>query len=346
MRDGTKRAHPASFRRRLLDAALGERIRPLLEARVAVKYIARNLDNRRKTILKSPFVCHFPAFDPECSLRYMDEEVGDYLLHSGLRREDLEGRRVLEVGPGENLGVGLRLLQMGVRKVVSIDRFHSLRPASEQVRLYRAMAENLPPGQRREFDSVIEITDGDYRLDPARYEYHPGTPLETFADDAKFNSGFDLIVSRAVLEHLYDPARALEAMDRLLAPGGRMIHEIDFRDHGMYSSLGLNPLTFLTVPDIIWRAMSSHVGAPNRWLAASFANKLKAMGYGLRMDIKHILHEDRVIGKPALIRGVDFGDPQAEIVEGIRSRLLPRFRRLPLEELLTSVIVITARKSH
>jgi SAM-dependent methyltransferase len=321
MKDRTKMAHPASFRRRLLDAALGERIRPFLEARVAVKYIARNLDNRRKSILKSPFVCHFPAFDPECSLRYMDEEVGDYLLHSGLRREDLEGRRVLEVGPGENLGVGLRLLQMGVRKVVSIDRFHSLRPPSEQVRLYRAMAENLPHGQRREFDS-----------------------LETFADDAKSNSGFDLIVSRAVLEHLYDPARALEAMDRLLAPGGRMIHEIDFRDHGMYSSLGLNPLTFLTVPDFIWRAMSSHVGAPNRWLAASFGNKLKAMGYELRMDIKHILHEDRVIGKPALIRGVDFGDPQAEIVEGIRSRLLPRFRRLPLEELLTSVIVITARK--
>ena len=63
-------------------------------------------------------------------------------------------------------------------------------------------------------------------------------------DDALnlFKKGsFDLIISRAVLEHIYYIEKAFNVMDVLLKSGGIMIHKIDFRDHGMFSENGFHP---------------------------------------------------------------------------------------------------------
>ncbi len=58
---------------------------------------------------------------------------------------------------------------------------------------------------------------------------------------------FDVILSRAVLEHVYDLGSAWRSMDTLLAADGIMLHKVDFQNHGMYGSL--HPLRFLGVPD-------------------------------------------------------------------------------------------------
>ncbi len=54
----------------------------------------------------------------------------------------------------------------------------------------------------------------------------PNIPLEFFSADAHFlplaDSSFDLVVSDNVLEHLSDPARAIQEMHRILRPGGMM----------------------------------------------------------------------------------------------------------------------------
>jgi 2-polyprenyl-3-methyl-5-hydroxy-6-metoxy-1,4-benzoquinol methylase len=47
---------------------------------------------------------------------------------------------------------------------------------------------------------------------------------------------FDLIISRSVMEHTYQSDAAFRVMDWLLKPGGKMLHKIDFRDHGIFSS--------------------------------------------------------------------------------------------------------------
>ena len=68
------------------------------------------------------------------------------------------------------------------------------------------------------------------------------------------HGSFQVIVSRAVLEHVFDVPAAWSSMDALLAPGGSMLHKVDFRNHGLYSSR--HPLAYMKVPPSLWSLYS------------------------------------------------------------------------------------------
>jgi hypothetical protein len=51
-------------------------------------------------------------------------------------------------------------------------------------------------------------------------------------------------------------------MDKLLRPGGRMLHKIGLGDYDMFSGIGYGPLEFLTIPETVWSRMASHAGRP------------------------------------------------------------------------------------
>ena len=57
-------------------------------------------------------------------------------------------------------------------------------------------------------------------------------------------------------------------MAELFKPGGRSIHKIDFRNHGLFAST--RPVYFLRFSDRIWRLASSHTGIPNRQRKSDF----------------------------------------------------------------------------
>ena len=44
------------------------------------------------------------------SLAYIEKQFTDYLKYADLSAESLKGKRILELGPGDNLGVALRFL--------------------------------------------------------------------------------------------------------------------------------------------------------------------------------------------------------------------------------------------
>src|SRR5437867_2359472 len=59
------------------------------------------------------------------SLDYINRTFDDYLKYSGLSTRSFQDKRVLEVGPGDNLGVALKFLAAGAGQVVCIDKFFS-----------------------------------------------------------------------------------------------------------------------------------------------------------------------------------------------------------------------------
>jgi hypothetical protein len=69
---------------------------------------------------------------------------------------------------------------------------------------------------------------------------------------------FDLIVSNAVLEHVFDFASACRMLAMLTRIGGVNSHQIDFRDHLNFE----RPLEFLLRSDTRFFARK---GAPPRW---------------------------------------------------------------------------------
>src|SRR5437879_4646188 len=71
------------------------------------------------------------------SLSYIEDQFADYLKYSGLTAKDLRGKRILELGFGDNLGVALRFLAAGAARVVCLDKFYSRRDPDHQKEIYR-----------------------------------------------------------------------------------------------------------------------------------------------------------------------------------------------------------------
>jgi SAM-dependent methyltransferase len=56
---------------------------------------------------------------------------------------------------------------------------------------------------------------------------------------------FDIVLSNAVFEHLFNPLRALRALWTLTAANGIGLHQVDFRDHRSYD----RPLEYLLMDE-------------------------------------------------------------------------------------------------
>jgi SAM-dependent methyltransferase len=162
---------------------------------------------------------------------YAEQAFHEILRYTGLTPQYLEGKRVLEIGPGNNLGTATLMRQHGASEVVALERF--------VVGVNGGTAEGLT------FTEGVAIEEAAQR----------------FGEDR-----FDLIYSVAVLEHVGELDAAVASMYRLLAPGGIMVHKIGGGDHGMFTGGGRHPLTYMTVPAPLYRLMTARSGGPNRVL--------------------------------------------------------------------------------
>jgi SAM-dependent methyltransferase len=264
------------------------------------------------------------------SLAYIRRVYSDYLSYA---RIDRMAGRVCEIGPGDNFGVALMALGCGAREVVAIDRFYSRRDEDYQSHLYERLVRET--GWRHLFDGPI--TEKSIR----GLDYRPGEPAETFFRDQ--HGSFDFIVSRAVLEHLYDPLGALDDMERSLAPGGTLIHRVDLRDHGMFANL--HPLTFLTVGDHLYRRMTRNAGRPNRVLQHRYRDWLAQSSLDGEILVTRLAGVAQEVGPApwdALCQRNR--DSAVECVRKVRGDLASEFAALSDECLAVSGLVLVARK--
>ncbi|HEX5834955.1 MAG TPA: methyltransferase domain-containing protein [Pyrinomonadaceae bacterium] len=281
----------------------------------------------------------------EKSVNYINQVYREYLDYSGLTPDAFRGRRVLEVGPGDNFGVALKFLADGAAKVVSLDKFYSERNEEQQARIYRELRNQLSPEQAAVFDETIKL-DGPVELNKNRLQYIYGHGIEE-ADKILEPESFHFIVSRAVLHNVYDIERGFEAMDRLLAPGGYMAHKIDFSDENMFSSRGMHPLTFLTIPESIYRLMARDSGKPNRRLINDYRELMRKLGYEAKLFVSSIVGVGPLTPhKVKIERGVDYGNATVSLIDEIRSKLASPYRRLPEADLAPAGIFLVARKAQ
>ena len=281
----------------------------------------------------------------EKSVDYIDRVFREYLDYAGLTPEAVAAKRILEVGPGDNFGVALKFVVAGAAQVVCLDKFYSERNQEQQTRIYRELRKELSPEQVRVFDDAIKLN-GEVKLNPERIEYIYGHGVEE-ADQILKAQSFDFIVSRAVIHNVYDLDRGFEAMDRLLAPGGYMMHKIDFSDENMFSSRGMHPLTFLTIPESIYRLMARDSGKPNRRLINDYREQMRKRGYGGKIFISAVVGVGVLAPhKEKIERGVDYGQKTVSLIEEIRSDLAQPYRKLAEEDLAAAGIFLVARKSE
>jgi SAM-dependent methyltransferase len=169
------------------------------------------------------------------AVRYVRTVVADYVQYgAGGDIGRIQGTDILEIGPGDNLGVALLLLANGARTVTCIDGFAPKTNARHNARLNAAI-----------YNSLTFQPDGTATVGGGRLIGRYGEPIDTDAVVLE-QKRYDIIVSRAVLEHLGDLATGWRQMVRCLRPDGEMWHKVDFRCHNLFGRI--HPLYFLTVP--------------------------------------------------------------------------------------------------
>ena len=139
--------------------------------------------------------------------------------------------------------------------------------------------------------------------------------------------------------------RGFEAMDRLLKPGGYMLHKIDLSDEKMFSSRGMNPLTFLTIPERIYYLMASDSGKPNRKLIDDYREQVQKRGYCAKLLVSAVLGEGPLTPyKESIEPGVDYSEKTGALINSIRPKLAVPYRARSDAELATTGIFLVAKK--
>jgi hypothetical protein len=148
-------------------------------------------------------------------------------------RIDVVGSRILEIGPGRNLAAPLVLASQGA-DVTLADRFLCEWDDDYHPAVYRKFL-SIWPKPAPMVEQALST-----REHPVRMLREPAEQMPGLADGE-----FDMVLSNAVLEHVYDLDAVARELFRVTTPGGLQRHQIDFRDHADFT----RPLEFLLRDD-------------------------------------------------------------------------------------------------
>ena len=274
----------------------------------------------------------------EAAAAYIRRTFDDYACYGGLTDADIAGASLLEVGPGDSLGTGLLFLSRGAARYTAIDKFYSQHDNARAEAIYKVLRRDLPPQQQAAFDAARVETVYGHGAQEAGKVFAPAS--------------FDGILSRAVLHEIYEAEEAILALDRVLKPGGWMVHKIDLRDDGLFSGRGFHPLEFLTISAPVYWLMAYDTDKTCRRPLSSYREIMQRLGYEAKFLVTGIIEKQGYqstenptgAGKERLEAGVDYGEEYTRLVAAIRPRLQPPFRAMPDSDLLTASVFLVARK--
>ena len=226
-----------------------------------------------------------PIKDLDENLRYGELVAKDYIR---LLKKRSKNSSVLEVGTGANLLPAFHLAKH-YSKVETIDKYNCL---SHDARIYEhVLSDNT------EFAKLFNAF---IALKSKKLEYNGVCYREIGLEELDNKSKYDIILSRAVFEHLEDAEASVQNLARLLANDGEMIHEIDFRDHGIFTHFGLSPYTMYLINDAIWdKASKKYTGLPNRLTSNDFY-KLFRKYFPHHVIDKIVVQSDDMIKREAI----------------------------------------------
>ena len=122
------------------------------------------------------------------SENYIKSVFSDYCRAAGI--SDFRDKDVLELGPGDNSGVGLLFIANGAKNVDLADRFYSKRSSNHQNIIYKALAKSFPS-----LGEMLKTGISENHPKLKRY-CGPSAAAEMFFD---WNRKYDVIVSKDVL---------------------------------------------------------------------------------------------------------------------------------------------------
>lgn len=176
------------------------------------------------------------------NLEYAEKTFHEYFSVAGINPNEMKGKTLLELGPGDTIIMALIASSYGIKTVLlDVDNF-----AVNDVSLYKSLAQDLlikgyavpALDDVRSLDDILNICE-------ARYLTNGLNDLSQVKDNT-----VDMIVSQAVLEHILKSefSEMMYHCRRILTFDGTCVHEVDLKDH---LSRSLNNLRF---KETIWES--------------------------------------------------------------------------------------------
>lgn len=170
----------------------------------------------------------------------------------------LDGKTLMEYGPGDLPGVAALMVARGAHKVYCVDRFPLVNLSPKNARVLAGLIDGCHGAERdRLVGCLANPSDPAAGFTAQRIEY-----LVRPSGLSGLQSAVDMVFSRAVLEHVDDLDATFSDMVGALRSGAVAIHQVDLRSHGLHKA---NPLDFLAWSPTLWNWMYSAKGMPNRW---------------------------------------------------------------------------------
>jgi SAM-dependent methyltransferase len=195
-------------------------------------------------------------------------------VDQGKIQDFLKNKKILEYGPGNITGIGLLMHAYGAEQVICVDRFPLVSMTQKNIDVLRNLMDGL---------------EGKERIRAMHAFNEAGNPASGFAGHgirylvrksglSGLAKNVDIIISRAVLEHVNDLDATFNDMHNALLDTGVAIHQVDLKSHGLHRK---NPLDFLTWPPRLWSLMYGHKGVPNRWRVDKYRQVIADQGFKL-----------------------------------------------------------------
>lgn len=201
----------------------------------------------------------------------------------------IKGKKVLEIGPGINFGAMLTLAGCGA-EVMAADRFLPSWDPNYHAKFYALLKESLthclPEIDLSSLDTIISQCN----YPPEIISLFPCS-LEELSNIP--DHSVDMVVSIAVLEHLYDVESAFSNLSRITKPGGFGSHMVDFRDHRDFS----RPLDFLLMGEVEFygkfKAAQGEIG--NRYRPKEMQQCFESAGFQVKEFLPHMFTDEEYL---------------------------------------------------
>lgn len=198
-----------------------------------------------------------PFTDPDGSVRYALSHAERYLDAMARVGVSIEGKRILELGPGSDLGIGLSLLHAGAVEYCAVDRY--------------PLAIDTPPSFYERLAAASGVSLGPLS-DPSllRYEVRPDFDLRALGP-------FDVVLSNAAFEHFDDVDGVIRQLADLAVPGALFFAEIDLQTHSRWIR-DRDPNNIYRYAEQLYRVFY-FPGQPNRVRPAQYQQAMERAGW-------------------------------------------------------------------
>jgi len=160
--------------------------------------------------------------------------------------------RVLELGPGSDIGVGTFLIDRGAQNYTAFDKNELL--LTPQKDFIEALSKHLIT--QRAKDALLTFASNE--SSPLSYRADPTFRLNQLSEKAPFS----LVVSQAAFEHFEDPQAVIKELSALSSSGTIFCAEIDLKAHTRYIR-DKDPNNIYRFNDTLYRLLH-YTGIPNR----------------------------------------------------------------------------------